>query len=1539
MEFSSSLPIFPFKREANESGFPPNSFSVERTSLPSKSSSNVFLRHLVEKEIKEAQEWLHSFFSLASDESGGNDFTISNPFCDKNSRAFFEDGVNHKMPFFSSVPFSLLIGPPRWHQKSASQRGSLKAAAENVQKEFIGENRGDTCTCATGGVHPTAANSIMTSTFPRTSISKKKKNFFWMRKDDHKSTAGDSFSSFSHNFSQNHFFPLSAGEEETDEGSEDENYFSITIRLSRPFISFSLLQAAEAAGCSLSAEKKRCTGTEACRETEKKNTAYCSIYDKSNSSVPSQRHSHVLSQLIHTFPCAEVTCYVEVQLTTSYLQGHSSHCKWWCGEDFFVPTATFSCCPDKENQENEVHAGTFHACCYAEHELGKNMAKKEAAFSLDSSNSQWNPVSAPKRFCASSHLSTHCFLSEDKNDRRGVSGTGEQQKRDKEKNRFEKKEPKRDEERTEKEGRRPLIADPPPFPFVFAARGGVMEGCEDFSIAMRDDAATVSFCRSGPQHAVCDVSSVALPSPFSSPPSALILAPHAVERLLASVRKRRGWRNHNEKRCLNPLREDTFSSSVPYKEKDGPSFTKSIPRVNRPCSTSSSSFFSSVSSSFFLRELVWLVDAWLRLELDDQDIKGGPGVVTNATALSAVSPFQCSSSFPHSRLREEVFPTLSSSHLSRITPLRGTTASTSDTSAVDECCLSLSTSKTKNSPFRVPLRFPSPPSLSVSPVSAVSPLSVQQATLLQGEEGISEWEGKTKKRVSNNAMSSTASLQHCFSPTFFIKPYGGVFLPHGGVLYWGSTSASTRKIKETVLPTPSEKKQKTDKKETSRAMQTPEAFSTPWRQKKKDKGEEKTHTASTEAMATLPIDKNPSSCAVPFSVETSCPAAVPPSPFPSVLSSTLVTVKKKIVPIYFRTTVSSGCRMSLPSLMWPHAILPWSAADAAFFTNCRRECHSSKRMAQSHTKERDGRKSIELVKRKNTKRREEGEGDGEKKWYLPSFYGDRNVEEGDKRRVKRHAVHRADYYYAFFIALLHRWASGRVLRVPSIFFNSFPSTSAAAASAVTWLYHARLYAGGNIAETLRCTAIHYCRALGLSEEEHMILALSTLAESTSSASATFDYPPSPSIEVVLWPALEETINVLQSRQLSFLAGVILCNVVLPLVLLEPVYSRGGVAPPSIPIFPHRKTDDMECVGKTLLTRLEKSIDETPSIPRGREGAHLETNSTHDRTPAFSSMLPLPPFSTEEPALSPTFVWSSSRTAVALPPFTNWCTCYLAVSFVERVLKILMEWFSLHTCPMGPLSPMMVASVRRISTMTGEARIVRRALEMSATQAYFSSSCRCYDWKDPWIPLSREGSCFLKRRREPISMFRSSPPQGAPRWMMKGWHNTLCDPVHEFEPPLTYKTGEERRITIMKDGMEEENQRNKRIAGVPLVVAKKKEISPFKDDLFPFPDITIPFSVSTSSFHALPFVDTCAVCGESILLSEKRVVLDKRDEHVLEEYEGSTRGSTKTYSLCKGSLILQCTRCGHGGHVDHVSNWWKYSPVQQCPQGCGCHCSY
>ncbi|CAC9494798.1 conserved hypothetical protein [Leishmania infantum JPCM5] len=53
---------------------------------------------------------------------------------------------------------------------------------------------------------------------------------------------------------------------------------------------------------------------------------------------------------------------------------------------------------------------------------------------------------------------------------------------------------------------------------------------------------------------------------------------------------------------------------------------------------------------------------------------------------------------------------------------------------------------------------------------------------------------------------------------------------------------------------------------------------------------------------------------------------------------------------------------------------------------------------------------------------------------------------------------------------------------------------------------------------------------------------------------------------------------------------------------------------------------------------------------------------------------------------------------------------------------------------------------------------------------------------------------------------------------------------------------------------------------------------------------------------------------------------------------ATRATPRTLRE-EGCLVVQCARCGHGGHVEHISSWWNDPTVRCCPKGCDCRCVY
>eukprot|EP01156_Anaeramoeba_ignava_P021009 Anaeramoba_ignava/c17920_g1_i1.p2 GENE.c17920_g1_i1~~c17920_g1_i1.p2 ORF type:complete len:141 (-),score=27.51 c17920_g1_i1:21-443(-) len=50
--------------------------------------------------------------------------------------------------------------------------------------------------------------------------------------------------------------------------------------------------------------------------------------------------------------------------------------------------------------------------------------------------------------------------------------------------------------------------------------------------------------------------------------------------------------------------------------------------------------------------------------------------------------------------------------------------------------------------------------------------------------------------------------------------------------------------------------------------------------------------------------------------------------------------------------------------------------------------------------------------------------------------------------------------------------------------------------------------------------------------------------------------------------------------------------------------------------------------------------------------------------------------------------------------------------------------------------------------------------------------------------------------------------------------------------------------------------------------------------------------------------------------------------------------TKTCTVCRcyiKGLGIFCTKCGHGGHKDHIRKWFENH--KECPTGCGCQCEF
>lgn len=76
-----------------------------------------------------------------------------------------------------------------------------------------------------------------------------------------------------------------------------------------------------------------------------------------------------------------------------------------------------------------------------------------------------------------------------------------------------------------------------------------------------------------------------------------------------------------------------------------------------------------------------------------------------------------------------------------------------------------------------------------------------------------------------------------------------------------------------------------------------------------------------------------------------------------------------------------------------------------------------------------------------------------------------------------------------------------------------------------------------------------------------------------------------------------------------------------------------------------------------------------------------------------------------------------------------------------------------------------------------------------------------------------------------------------------------------------------------------------------------------------------------SFHSP--ISECAVCKQSLGCARQ------------------PRGLKSTSTNHSGEFIVQCVRCGHGGHLQHMLEWVA-SPLSRglgCPAGCDCNCAY
>lgn len=109
------------------------------------------------------------------------------------------------------------------------------------------------------------------------------------------------------------------------------------------------------------------------------------------------------------------------------------------------------------------------------------------------------------------------------------------------------------------------------------------------------------------------------------------------------------------------------------------------------------------------------------------------------------------------------------------------------------------------------------------------------------------------------------------------------------------------------------------------------------------------------------------------------------------------------------------------------------------------------------------------------------------------------------------------------------------------------------------------------------------------------------------------------------------------------------------------------------------------------------------------------------------------------------------------------------------------------------------------------------------------------------------------------------------------------------------------------------------------------------------------------------ISVCAVCGLSLLRNtikhtgvattaaasvgrgEGTEVMAGRVSRAASPTAAAAKHAMVQSSLqarrAEGCLVVQCARCGHGGHVEHMSSWWNDPTVHCCPKGCDCICEY
>ena len=100
---------------------------------------------------------------------------------------------------------------------------------------------------------------------------------------------------------------------------------------------------------------------------------------------------------------------------------------------------------------------------------------------------------------------------------------------------------------------------------------------------------------------------------------------------------------------------------------------------------------------------------------------------------------------------------------------------------------------------------------------------------------------------------------------------------------------------------------------------------------------------------------------------------------------------------------------------------------------------------------------------------------------------------------------------------------------------------------------------------------------------------------------------------------------------------------------------------------------------------------------------------------------------------------------------------------------------------------------------------------------------------------------------------------------------------------------------------------------------------------------------------------CPKCGistdigdSSCIISEVRVDCESEERKAEEEFKGRVKKNSAWCSSCKDYALTCslcqmairgagyfCTFCGHGGHTDHMREWFEQTV--ECAAGCGCRC--